>query len=560
MKSLKIWGVGILLTLGVPMLSAQNNILFEGEVLQQASLSGEAAARLVQPQLFGTARSMAMANAFTSLGADMASLSINPAGLGMYRHSELSLTPLVTLAHSSNGAAAYDGNGKTRFALGNIGMVYNLYEGTGRVVSVNLGLGYNRIADLNYRTSFQYDSFSGGGKAPSILDVMAGQLTFNGLYPNSEGFLGYYGENYPDLWGAMLAYNAWLINPQEDADGPFWEADRVGANADVGHFYDLESRGSVGEYALAFGMNIDNRFYVGATIGIQSLSQRIDLYYGEDYRYRGEAAVNGAGQQLIEQADYMHYNQAVEMNGVGINFKLGLIYRPIEALRLGFAFHTPTYWSIDHTYAGQMAAMRYDNDQDKYLPSDVNTDGSWTDSGGDSYRLTAPSRLMFGASYTFGSRAILSVDYERDWYNGLRMTQYPFWVPDPKAYSKSSFKRKFCATNTLRLGAEFKPVDRWALRAGFSYTSSMVRNPDLTESSPLPERVLCYTAGTGFALSRRVTLDLAYQCCRTDNADYRLFYAAESPAGSGSELIDASERVSTDYTRHNVALSLNVKF
>ena len=40
---------------------------------------------------FGTARSMAMAGAFTSLGADLSSMSINPAGLGMYRHSDLSI-------------------------------------------------------------------------------------------------------------------------------------------------------------------------------------------------------------------------------------------------------------------------------------------------------------------------------------------------------------------------------------------------------------------------------------------------------------------------------------
>ena len=108
MKSLKIWGIGALLSLAAPTISAQKGILFEGEVLQQAALSGESIARLSQPQLFGTARSMAMANAFASLGGDVASMSINPAGLGMYRHNELSITPLVTSSRSSNGAAGYE--------------------------------------------------------------------------------------------------------------------------------------------------------------------------------------------------------------------------------------------------------------------------------------------------------------------------------------------------------------------------------------------------------------------------------------------------------------------
>lgn len=559
MKSLKIWGIGALLSLGATTLSAQTGVLFEGEVLQQAALSGESIARLSQPQLFGTARSMAMANAFTSLGGDVAAMSINPAGLGMYRHNELSITPLVTVSRSSNGAAAYDGNGKSRFALANFGVVYNLYEGTGRVVSVNMGLGYNRVADLNYRTSFQYDSYSRAGKAPSILDVMAGQLTANRMYPDSEGFLGYYGDSYPDLWGAMMAYNSYLINPVDDPDGSYWEADRVGANADVGHFYDLESRGSVGEYDISFGLNIDNKVYVGATIGIRSISQRIRLYYGEDFRYGGAPAVNGSGQELIEQVDYMHYNQAADVNGVGVDFKLGVIYRPIPALRLGMAFHTPTYYSVDRTYAGQMAAMCYNNDDKKYYPSDVNTDGSWTDSGNDAYRFVTPARLMFGASYTFGRRAILSVDYERDWYNGIRVKQTPFWIPDETAYARGTMKRKFRATNTLRIGAEVKPIDRLALRAGFAYTSSMVRSAELTASAPLAERVYYCTAGVGFALSRRVSLDAAYQYCKTENSSYRLFYAAERTGGALAYL-DASEPLSTDYTRHNVALTLGVKF
>ena len=120
-------------------------------------------------------------------------------------------------------------------------------------------------------------------------------------------------------------------------------------------------------------------------------------------------------------------------------------------------------------------------------------------------------------------------------------------------------KRKFRATNTLRIGAEVKPIDRLALRAGFAYTSSMVRSAELTASAPLAERVCYCTAGVGFALSRRVSLDAAYQYSKTENSSYRLFYAAERTGGALAYL-DASEPLSTDYTRHNIALTLGVKF
>lgn len=63
----------------------------------------------------GTARSMAMAGAFTSLGADLTSMAINPAGLGMYRHNEISITSLMSFARAENNAPAFNSNSKTGF-------------------------------------------------------------------------------------------------------------------------------------------------------------------------------------------------------------------------------------------------------------------------------------------------------------------------------------------------------------------------------------------------------------------------------------------------------------
>lgn len=86
---------------------------------------------------FGTARSMAMGGALTSLGGDMASMSINPAGLGMYRTNEITFTPMVGVAKASTDAASYDSNSSTRFSVPNFGFMFKAYEGTGKVLAVN---------------------------------------------------------------------------------------------------------------------------------------------------------------------------------------------------------------------------------------------------------------------------------------------------------------------------------------------------------------------------------------------------------------------------------------
>ncbi|MCC8034918.1 MAG: transporter, partial [Rikenellaceae bacterium] len=61
---------------------------------------------------FGTARSVAMGSAFTSLGADLVSMHINPAGLGMYQTSEIGITPMITWNKIDNSnLAGYISNG-----------------------------------------------------------------------------------------------------------------------------------------------------------------------------------------------------------------------------------------------------------------------------------------------------------------------------------------------------------------------------------------------------------------------------------------------------------------
>ena len=72
------------------------NLSFGGAVLNHDGVMAGELAQLSQTQPFGTARSMAMGGAFVSLGADLSSMSINPAGLGMYQHNELVLTPMMT--------------------------------------------------------------------------------------------------------------------------------------------------------------------------------------------------------------------------------------------------------------------------------------------------------------------------------------------------------------------------------------------------------------------------------------------------------------------------------
>ena len=106
------------------------------------------------------------------------------------------------------------------------------------------------------------------------------------------------------------------------------------------------------------------------------------------------------------------------LDGSGVNFKLGVTVRPIESLRIGVAFHTPTYYSLERSYYGDITTQMYNNATEK---TEINQDGTpyQDDMGSNSWCFTSPARLLFGISYTFGNFGLITVDYERDWYLSL---------------------------------------------------------------------------------------------------------------------------------------------
>ena len=89
---------------------------------------------------YGTARTMAMGNAFTALGGDLGSLGINPAGSAVNSFSQVTISPSVSIVSTrasylgepslSNAYGAAEHNSKTRFTVPNFGFV--LTHDTGR--------------------------------------------------------------------------------------------------------------------------------------------------------------------------------------------------------------------------------------------------------------------------------------------------------------------------------------------------------------------------------------------------------------------------------------------
>ncbi len=502
---------------------------------------------------YGTARSMSMGNAFTALGADLASASINPAGIGMYVNGDVSFTPMMQFNYSPTMGAEYNNSPafserSNRFGMASAGAVFVADRGTGALTNFNIGLVYNRIADFNQNSKFA--SF-GRPATESMANLLCTQSNLDDLQTNADGTMSFGGDPY--YWGAVLAYKNGLTN--KDAEG--WYIDRIGENAIIDQYTALETRGSIGEYALTMGFNFVDKFYLGATLGIQSVNYKRNVFYGEDYLYNSYPS----GSEMPYQLTYMNYMQTTHLSGSGLNFKLGITWRPIDWLRVGVAYHTPTFYSLSLSYEAEMWSETfsaggnpegYDIGSDGYFSDDVYSPLQ-EDTGEYSWNYRSPSRLLVGAAVTIAKRFILSADYERSWYKSMRLTNSPIW--NLGNYG-DVMKDMFRGSNTLRLGAEVRLLPFMDLRAGYIYSDGGLRDNSLIYSHPLTTNENYVTAGVGFKFNNTVYLDLAYQYNSVKRTAYQSFYATNGNVAENIESIP----VVTNSKRHLAILTLGFRF
>ncbi|MEL6943439.1 MAG: hypothetical protein AAFO82_12285, partial [Bacteroidota bacterium] len=108
-----------------------------------------------------TARNMGVGGAIGGLGADFATLSTNPAGLGAYRFSEMVFTPAFTNIESSSvltndPSPAEIIQDETKFLLSSLGAVFVGKPAASKWSTFSFAMGLNQL------NSFEQDfRFSG---------------------------------------------------------------------------------------------------------------------------------------------------------------------------------------------------------------------------------------------------------------------------------------------------------------------------------------------------------------------------------------------------------------
>jgi hypothetical protein len=439
----------------------------------------------------GTARYVGMGGAFGALGADASTLSSNPAGIGMYRKSELTFTPtLYNGSTSTNYNGSSNKDNKFNFNFGNAAFIINVpkakNDGNAEWKSFSFGIAYNRQNNFHNR-----NFISGNAQGSSLLNQFVAES--DGNNPNNL-----------NQFGNDLAYQTYLIDTIPGENNLYFSNTNFSKSS---HKKSIETSGSMGETSLAFGANYNNKLYLGASLGFTKIK------YEEISRYEeSDNDTSKTGTYLpLYKMDLTKFivDENITTRGRGVNFKVGAVYSFYDWIRIGAAVHSPTFfYDITDTYSDSITAIyKHFETPDTYAPNGkTNTYSS--PEGLFDYSLTSPFRAVASIGFIIKKMGLISVDYEFVNYSQARLNSSKDEFRDANKIIQSSYT----SASNIRVGTEWR-FEPFSIRAGYAYYGSPYKS-NLNDGSRST-----YSFGLGYKMEV-FYLDVAYQLTQSKEKFY----------------------------------------
>lgn len=517
-------------------------------------------ARILNDDLNGTARFVGMGGAMSALGADISTIGTNPAGIGLFRGNDISLS----FGFNNNQAKA-DMNGstatekRTKASFDQAGIVWSSKIGNKTDLRyVNFAFNYHKRANFNRQ-------FSAGGNASnglSLTHVMADMLwragDAAGTYYNTETDFAnlydaqnpytdtyYYGTPYLAALGARTN----LVTPrlQSATDPTIIGMD--GWDAASNQYYTREE-GGIDEYDFNVAFNVKDRYYFGITLGVYNLDYNRYSSYGETLTAHSE-------EQL--ERGYFTLNNFYSLEGSGVDLKLGAIIRPFEysPFRIGLAIHTPIWYSLTEHHTGDLTSNVPTTDPKEMISERENLVDYLQPEYIWDYRLTTPWRFNVSMGTIVGGIMALDAEYEYAKYSSAQLDD----VDGYQLSATNAVSETLKGVHTFRAGMETKLTSAFSLRAGYNFRSAPIQE-DAFKNIPATDETRTDAEYLNLKSQQAVTVGLGWRgkLFYADLAYKYDFYKADFYA-FGAEQIDltpSATKVNND--RHQLLFTLGVHF
>lgn len=443
------------------------------------------ALRYAQTELVGSARSLGVANSMGALGADFSTIAVNPAGLGAYRASEFVITPIIysnkTSSRISGGLDPALNRDVSDIAIANVGIVIHNKPRFGNTLKTsNFAIGINRTADYNQQ--FRYAGRSNGSITDRFIENANGLISDN-LNGFEEG-LGF-------ATGAIY-----------DFDGDQIYTSDFESDLDKTPALKTESVNTIGsktELSFAYGANLNEKLLFGASVNIPILNYESSRTYTEEDVDESIAFFND-----------LEYQEFLTTSGIGINFKLGAIYKVDKGLNLGVALHSPTTLSLTDDYATNFEySYTEDNLEQRFREESPR--------GNFNYNLKTPWKAIGSLGIVIKKSGFITAEVE---WTDFGNTKFNYDVQgNGQVYQRDEQEVNNAIDNShgsalnFRMGGELA-IKKLRIRAGVGMTQSPYTNDNTYNNN--------YNAGIGFR-DKSFYMDLGYQL-KTISEGYAPYY------------------------------------
>ena len=482
-----------------------------------AQTSYEAVA-LLDTDLSGTARYVGMGGAMSALGADMSTMSTNPAGTALYRSWD------VAFSFGGNGVLQQTASNSDQSRLFSS---YGSFDNAGVVIAnkksnedilrfVNFGFNYRNVKRYGGKMGMTANL---GGQF-SQTEQMAwqawentGWLDYTYFDPSSNHNL--YDNNYFKSsgygWLTLLGAYADLmgIYPVKDAEGniktdeagyvmeDYWY---IGSNSC--NYTEILS-GGIDAYDFNLSLNLADLVYLGATFTKYSVDRNLESTYSEEF--------NGGSYTL---------QNFYRTTGSGYDLKFGVIVRPIveSSFRLGASVATPTVYTL-RDYNSAIISSHFLANNGGWKLDTYSGDAFGGDCYTD-YTMIAPMKVNVSLGGTIGRSLALGAEYE---YTDYATAQLYYSDGVENRVMNEHTSSNFTGQHTLRLGAE-KAFGTFYTRVGYNYQTGGYDN-DAWKMIPF-NSVQTNTAYANIRSTQNLTCGIGFRG-DTFYADLALLYSMQ---------------------------------
>ena len=486
-------------------------------------------AKIAAEDLNGTARYVAMGGAMDALGAEISTMGTNPAGIGLFRRNHISASFGLV---SQENASTVLGADKTNMSFDQAGIVISVDNSERKQSFINIGFNYHKSRNFDFILSAVDGLSNASQNKLTYAKAKAGLL-----YPVGPGGTPNFDSPYLSC-NQLDAVYANEINYDPEQNTWFYENGTK-------YMLDRSHTGYIGEYDFNISGNINNRVYLGLTIGVHDVH----------YKHYGEYTENLLEYNNPDATYTLTVSDDRKITGQGYDVKAGIIFRPIEysPFRVGLSVSTPTFYKLTTDNYTELFA----------------SGGTYPVPTNEAYdfKLYTPWKFGISLGHTIGSQVALGASYEYADYGStdtryITGSYYNYWYDSYTDDSESDnvmnrhTKETLKGVSTLKLGAEFKPTPELALRVGYNYVSPMY-NSDGFKDGTLQSEGSYYSSATDFTnwgATNRLTAGVGLN---VDKFSISAAYQYSTTSGEFHPFMDYVDN--TDSAYDNIANMVKVK-